>query len=59
MAERQVLRFGPGVSSGSSSVDLGPLAQHIKPTVTNLWVKMDSDRQINPVFKSAETTGHG
>jgi len=37
----EVLVFSHGVSSGSSSVDLGPLAQHIKPAVTNFGVKMD------------------
>ena len=39
----EVVPFSPGVSSGSSSVDLGFLAQYIKPVVTNLGVKMDND----------------
>lgn len=27
-------------------VDLGSLAQYMKPSITNLWVKMDSDLEL-------------
>ena len=48
---------GRGVTSGSSPVDLGPLAQFVKQTVTNLGVRMDNyfnlDRQISAVVKTS------
>ncbi len=37
----EVMVFGPNGSP--SSVDLGPLALYMKPTVSNLGFKMDSD----------------
>lgn len=51
----EVMVFGP--SRTSHPADLGPLAQYLKPTVSNLGVKMDSDlklyRQIGAVVKSS------
>ncbi len=32
-------------NTGTPLVDLSALAQYIKPTITNLGVKIDSDRQ--------------
>lgn len=34
-------------------VDLGSLAQHIKPAITNLGVKMDSDLKLNSQIRTA------
>jgi len=48
---------GPRSSCESPSVYLGPLILHVRPTVTNLGFKMDSDfkldRQIGTVVKSS------
>ena len=53
----EVMVFGPHSSCNPPSVDLGPLAQYTKPTVSNLGFKMDSDfkldRQISAVVKSS------
>lgn len=53
----EVIVFGPSANSGSSLVDLGPLQQFVKPTVTNLGVKVDSgfglDRQVSAMVKSS------
>ncbi len=46
-----------GGTTGTPLVDLGALAQYIKPTITNLGVKIDSDlkldSQIRAVVKSS------
>ncbi len=51
----EVMVFGG--TTGTSLVDLGALAQYIKPTITNLGVKIDSDlkldSQIRAVVKSS------
>ena len=48
--------FGPGVTSGSSPVDIDTLAQYEKSTVTNLGFRVDEDfrldSQISAVVKS-------
>ncbi len=53
--ETEVMVFGG--STGTPLVDLGALAQYIKPTLTNLGVKIDSDlkldSQIRAVVKSS------
>lgn len=52
----EVLVVGPGTTGGSSPVDLGPLTKYIKPTLSNVGVRMDSvfnlDKQISAVVKS-------
>ncbi len=51
----EVMVFGG--TTGTPLVDLGALAQYIKPTITNLGVKIDSDlkldSQIRAVVKSS------
>uniref|UniRef100_A0A671UVC7 Reverse transcriptase domain-containing protein n=1 Tax=Sparus aurata TaxID=8175 RepID=A0A671UVC7_SPAAU len=53
----EVMIFGPSGSSEPPPVDLGPLAHYMKPTVSNLGFKMDSDfkldRQIGAIVKSS------
>lgn len=53
----EVMVFGPSGSCEAPPVDLGPLALYVKPTVSNLGFKMDSDfkldRQIGAVVKSS------
>ena len=54
----EVMVFGPnGSCEPLPPVDLGPLASYVKPTVSNLGVKMDSnfkmDKQISAVVKSS------
>ncbi len=49
--------FGPSGPCQTTPADLGPLADYLKPTITNLGFKMDSDfkldRQISAVVKSS------
>ncbi|XP_076597184.1 uncharacterized protein LOC143326976 [Chaetodon auriga] len=53
----EVMVFGPSGPCEPPPVDLGPLAGYVKPTVSNLGFKMDSDfrldRQISAVVKSS------
>ncbi len=65
MDSLNVLRFNEnktevmvfGGTTGTPLVDLGALAQYIKPNITNLGVKIDSDlkldSQIRAVVKSS------
>ena len=52
----EVMVFGPSWACGVSSIDLGSMQPNVKPIVTNLAVKMDSDfkldKQINSIVKS-------
>ena len=49
--------FGPSGPCESPPVDLGPLAHYVKPVVSNLGFKMDSDfkldHQISAVVKAS------
>ncbi|MDG2555460.1 reverse transcriptase domain-containing protein, partial [Vibrio parahaemolyticus] len=53
----EVMVFGPSGLCKHPPVDLGPLADFLKPTVSNLGFKMDSgfklERQIGAVVKSS------
>lgn len=44
--------FAPRVNGGSFPVDIGPVAQYIKPTVTNLGLRMKSDFRFDTQFKA-------
>jgi hypothetical protein len=46
----EVMVFGD--TAGLSPVDLGPFAQYIKPTVTNLGFKMDPDLKFDSQIRS-------
>ena len=56
-SKTDIIIFRPSVASSTANLDLGPLQQYLKPTVTNLGVKMDGDflmdKQVNSVLKSA------
>lgn len=43
----EVMVFGPSGACGVSSIDLGSLRPYVKPVVTNLGVKMDSDFKLD------------
>ena len=53
----EIIIFRPSVAASTLVLDIGPLEPYLKPTVTNLGVKMDSDflmdKQINAVLKSS------
>ena len=53
----EVILFGPGSSSSSINIDLGPLAPYNKHVVSNLGVKLDSelklDKQIGSVVQKS------
>ena len=53
----EVVVFAPNGTCDPLPFDLGPLAQYVKPTVSNLGFKMDNDfkldRQISLVVKSS------
>ncbi len=46
----EVMVFGG--TTGTPLVDLGALAQYIKPTITNLGVKIDSDLMLNSQIRA-------
>nr|XP_033934775.1 integrin alpha-5-like [Pseudochaenichthys georgianus] len=45
-----------GSTTDTTSVDLGPLHQYIKPTVTNLGIKMDRELKLESQIKSVVKT---
>ena len=55
--KKGVMVFGPSGPCEPSHLYLGPLADFVRPTVSNLGFKMDSDfeldRQISAVVKSS------
>ncbi len=55
MKTRQKLWFF-GRTTGTSLVDLGALAQYIKPTITNLGVKIDSDLKLDSQIRAVVKT---
>ena len=56
-SKTEIIVFRPSVAANISDLALGPLEPYLKPTVTNLGVKMDCDflmdKQVNSVLKSA------
>ncbi len=50
----EVMVFGR--TTGTSLVDLGALAQYIKPTITNLGVKIDSDLKLDSQIRAVVKT---
>lgn len=50
--KKEVIVFAPSVNGGSFPVDIGPLAQYVKPTVTNLGLRMKSDFRFDSQFKA-------
>ena len=56
-SKTEVMVFRPSAARDISSLDLGPLQPFLKPVVTDLGVKLDSDfkfdKQINSVVKSS------